>query len=44
MKTRLLIARHGNTFQPDETPKRLGLQDIPLVESGLAQGRALVNI
>lgn len=41
MKTRLLIARHGNTFRPDETPRRLGLQDIPLVESGLVQGRAL---
>lgn len=41
MKTQLLIARHGNTFRPDETPRRLGLQDIPLVESGLAQGRAL---
>ncbi|MBI5447939.1 MAG: histidine phosphatase family protein [Gammaproteobacteria bacterium] len=39
--TTLLIARHGNTFGPDETVRRVGLTDLPLVESGLLQGHAL---
>ncbi len=39
--TRLLIARHGNTFSPHDTVKRIGITDLPLVESGLAQGRKL---
>jgi probable phosphoglycerate mutase len=42
MTTRLLIARHGNTFTKDQIPTRVGARtDIPLVESGLAQGRKL---
>ncbi len=33
MKTRLLIARHGNTFLPGEQPRRVGARtDLPLVE------------
>ncbi len=40
--TRIIIARHGNTFGPDDTPTRVGCRtDLPLVEKGLAQGRAL---
>lgn len=42
MTTTLLIARHGNTFSTDETPTRVGARtDLPLVESGRDQGRAL---
>ena len=41
-KTRLIIARHGNTFGPNETPTRVGKNtDLPLVESGLEQGRLM---
>jgi probable phosphoglycerate mutase len=33
MKTTLIIARHGNTFRPGETPTRVGARtDLPLVE------------
>ncbi len=39
--TRLIVARHGNTFGPDDIVRRVGSTDLPLVESGLAQGRAL---
>ncbi|MCB9963342.1 MAG: histidine phosphatase family protein [Rhodospirillales bacterium] len=40
--TQLLIVRHGNTFSPGETLTRVGARtDLPLVESGLAQARAL---
>ena len=40
--TKLLIIRHGNTFNPDETPRRVGVRtDIPLVQSGIDQARAL---
>jgi len=40
--TTLIIARHGNTFEKDETPRRVGARtDLPLVESGRAQARAL---
>lgn len=40
--TRLLIIRHGNTFRPDETPTRVGGRtDLPLVESGIEQAKAL---
>ena len=39
---RLLIARHGNTFQAGQSPIRIGVQtDLPLVESGSAQAQAL---
>ncbi len=40
--TKLIIARHGNTFNPDDTPTRLGARtDIPLVSKGRAQATAL---
>lgn len=39
--TKLLIARHGNTFGPGDVVKRVGITDLPLVESGLIQGRLL---
>jgi probable phosphoglycerate mutase len=39
--TRLLIARHGNTFGPGNVVTRVGTTDLPLVESGLKQGRLL---
>lgn len=41
MNTRLLIARHGNTFAAGDIVKRVGITDLPLVESGLMQGRML---
>lgn len=41
MITRLLIARHGNTFGPGDVVTRLGTTDLPLAESGLLQGRKL---
>ncbi|MGL5742439.1 MAG: histidine phosphatase family protein [Legionella sp.] len=39
--TRLLVARHGNTFAPGDIVRRVGTTDLPLVESGLLQGRLL---
>lgn len=39
--SRLLIVRHGNTFGPGDVLTRLGSTDLPLAESGLAQGRML---
>ena len=42
MKTTLLIARHGNTFGPNDIVTRVGGKtDLPLVESGLIQGQQL---
>lgn len=41
MTTRLLIARHGNTFGPGDVVRRVGITDLPLVDSGLLQGRML---
>ncbi len=42
MTTRLLIIRHGNTFGPDDEPRRVGCRtDIPLVQSGIDQACAL---
>lgn len=41
--TRLIIARHGNTFGPGDIVRRVGITDLSLVESGLNQGRALGN-
>lgn len=36
------IVRHGNTFAPDEEPRRIGARtDLPLVESGVAQAQRL---
>ena len=40
-RTRLLIARHGNTFASGDTVTRVGITDLPLVEHGREQGRAL---
>lgn len=39
--TRLVIARHGNTFGSGDTVKRIGTTDLPLVNSGLLQGEKL---
>jgi 2,3-bisphosphoglycerate-dependent phosphoglycerate mutase len=40
--TRLLIARHGNTFAPGDVVTRVGKHtDLPLVASGEEQARAL---
>ena len=40
MRTRLVIARHGNTFCPEETPTRVGAKtDLPLVEE--PKGRSI---
>ena len=40
--TRLLIIRHGNTFEADEEPRRVGCKtDLPLTQSGIEQARAL---
>ena len=34
MTTRIILARHGNTFTKDQTPTRVGCRtDLPLVES-----------
>jgi broad specificity phosphatase PhoE len=42
MGVTLYIVRHGNTFGPDEVPRRIGRRtDLPLVESGRAQAEAL---
>lgn len=44
MTTTLIIARHGNTFAPGETPRRVGGRtDLPLVEAGVAQGHAMAH-
>jgi 2,3-bisphosphoglycerate-dependent phosphoglycerate mutase len=41
-KTTLLIARHGNTFTPEQTPTRVGARtDLSLVPSGQEQARYL---
>ncbi len=41
MKT-LVIARHGNTFGPQDTPTRIRARtDLKLVEKGREQARAL---
>ena len=42
MPTRLIIARHGNTFAPGDAPRRVGRRtDLPLVDSGEAQARRI---
>ncbi|MBU1628892.1 MAG: histidine phosphatase family protein, partial [Gammaproteobacteria bacterium] len=46
MTTRILIARHGNTFLPNETPRRVGARtDLSLVEKdrACALGRYIKN-
>ncbi|MGL6022427.1 MAG: histidine phosphatase family protein [Chitinophagaceae bacterium] len=37
MSTKIIIARHGNTFHKEEKPRRLGITDIPLVEENRAK-------
>ncbi|MDR0558717.1 MAG: phosphoglycerate mutase family protein [Prevotellaceae bacterium] len=38
MRTRIIVARHGNTFKNGETPRRAGAKtDLPLVESVKAE-------
>jgi 2,3-bisphosphoglycerate-dependent phosphoglycerate mutase len=40
--TQLLIARHANTFDPGETPRRVGARtDLPLSHSGRQQAQQL---
>ncbi len=40
--TTLIIARHGNTFEDGETPRRVGLRtDIPLTSKGREQAAAI---
>lgn len=39
--TRLIVARHGNTFEADQVPTRLGKTDLPLVASGTEQARLI---
>lgn len=40
--TTLIIARHGNTFEKGETPRRVGARtDLPLTEAGKSQARAI---
>ena len=40
--TTLIIARHGNTFNPEDTPTRVGARtDLPLVDKGERQAEAL---
>lgn len=40
--TRLVIVRHGNTFEAGEPPRRIGARtDLPLTAAGLAQAEAL---
>lgn len=36
MKT-IIIVRHGNTFEPHETPRRIGHTDLPLTDYGQEQ-------
>ncbi|MET0250000.1 MAG: histidine phosphatase family protein [Sphingobium sp.] len=39
---RIFVVRHGNTFGPDELPRRIGARtDLPLVESGRRQAALL---
>ncbi|MDE1900072.1 MAG: histidine phosphatase family protein [Alphaproteobacteria bacterium] len=40
--TRLILARHGNTFAPEDKPVWVGARtDLPLVDKGVAQARAI---
>jgi 2,3-bisphosphoglycerate-dependent phosphoglycerate mutase len=42
--TKIIVIRHGNTFGPNDVPRRVGCRtDIPLVESGHTQGAAMRN-
>ncbi len=40
--TILIVARHGNTFEPGEAPRRVGARtDLPLTAKGIEHGRNL---
>jgi probable phosphoglycerate mutase len=40
--TRLVIVRHGNTFEAGEPPRRIGARtDLPLTATGVAQAEAM---
>lgn len=40
--TKLVVIRHGNTFEAEETPRRVGAKtDIPLTDAGLHQAEKL---
>ena len=40
--TILIIARHGNTIEKGETPRRVGARtDLPMVDSGRVQARGI---
>lgn len=42
--TRLVIVRHGNTFETGEPPRRIGARtDLPLTAAGVAQADALAR-
>jgi len=42
--TRLVIVRHGNTFESGEPPRRIGARtDLPLTAAGLKQAEALAQ-
>jgi probable phosphoglycerate mutase len=42
MTSRVILARHGNTFRPEDTPVMVGARsDLPLVEKGLLQAGIL---
>ena len=42
MSTKLIIARHGNTFEKGETPTRVGARtDLPLTQTGREQGQRI---
>ena len=45
MTATITIVRHGNTFEPDEPPRRIGARtDLPLTASGRAQAAALAAV
>ncbi|HEY8962960.1 MAG TPA: histidine phosphatase family protein [Alphaproteobacteria bacterium] len=42
MTVKLIVARHGNTFEPEETPRRVGAgTDLPLVVGGQEQAKKI---
>lgn len=42
---RIILARHGNTFRPEENPVWVGARsDLPLVEKGIAQAHHLGSV
>lgn len=43
MKTTLIIARHGNTFAKGDAVRRVGITDLPLVDTGIEQANKLAD-